>query len=122
MLVLWIAVLVLTSICFILLRINTESEEEKKTADKLKRKVVLLLSAAVIFWSIWCVIRGYWPPINISEHWRSTFLAFSSMILAIAASIQAFSSSINLRLSIGFLCLFIGLIYLLGIVLSIPVS
>jgi hypothetical protein len=122
MLVLWIAVLVLTSICFILLRISAELAEEKKTANKLKRKVILLLSVSVILWSIWCAIREYWRPINISEHWLSTFLAFSCLVLALTASIQAFSSVINLRLSIGFLCLFISLIYLLGIVLSIPVS
>lgn len=122
MLVLLIAVLTLTSICFILLRICTGLEEEKKTASKLKRKVVLLLSVSVIFWSIWYAIREYWPPINISEHWLSTLLALSSMVLAIAASIFTFYSPLRMRLGIGFLCMFISLIYLLGIVLSVPMS
>lgn|SRR5882724_4876495 len=122
MLIFLITVLAATSVCFLMLRISGKLEDDDKNVNTLKRKIAFPLSASVVLWLLWCGIREYWPPISIPEHWLSVLVAMSSMIFAIAASIRAFTSPITMRLGIGFLCLFVGLISLLGVVLSIPVS
>jgi hypothetical protein len=122
MFILLTLVLSLTVVCFILLTMNRKSEESEKNIRGLNLRIILPLSASVILWLIWCAIREYRRPVYMNEHWLSTLIAFGSMILAIVASIQAFRNLTMMRLSIGFLCLFISLVYLLGVLISIPVS
>ena len=122
MLIFLITLLAATSVCFLMLRISSKLEDDDKNVTTVKRKIAFPLSASAVLWLLWCGIRQYWPPISISEHWLSVVVALSSMIFAIAASIRAFTSPITMRLGIGLLCLFVGLISLLGVVLSIPVS
>src|SRR5262249_49719643 len=107
MLLLLIASLAPACVCFILLRISGVGEENEKKLSTLKYKIAFPLSASVILWLVWCGIREYWPPINIHDHWLSTLIALGSMVLAMVAGFQAFSSPINARLIVGSLCLFI---------------
>lgn len=122
MLVLLIIVMAATSGCFLMLRISGKVEDDDKNVNTLKHKIAFPLSASVVLWLLWCGIREYWPPISINEHWLSVAVALSSMIFAVAAAIRSFTCPITMRLGIGFLCLFVGLVSLLGVVLSIPVS
>jgi len=82
-----------------------------------------LVAVSIILFAVWYGLNAYSPPVSISEHWAMVLISlagFLSMLLSTVAAVKYMTgvrSGLTAFISIG-----IGLVHILDLVVSIPVS